>query len=150
MRVHPGSTLLELLVVLALLGVAGLAFVHVAAPSPARQAARQFTHTVQAQRLQALAGDYRSVELAEDRVTFLLGGGPAPCADPAPSTWELPRGVAVTTWLRDGIVWAPDGSGRRCAGGGVYGGRVRFDDGASRWDVVLASTGRIRIERADP
>jgi hypothetical protein len=102
---------------------------------------------VQGARIAALGGTPVAVRWdgAARRFEVREGGD---CGGPLRGTWApLPR-VAVARRLRDGVVWLPDGTGRSCSGGGVYGGRVRFAGRPDAWDVVVASTGRLRLEAA--
>jgi len=148
MRTRPGTTLLETIVVLAVLAIV-LALVWAAwTPSAARRTARGYLQTVQGARIAALAGTPASVRWDPDRHAFLVRHGDAGCGgDPRGLFAPVPP-VAVTRRLRDGVAWLPDGTGRACSGGGVFGGRVRFEDRRSAWDVVVASTGRLRLEAA--
>ena len=148
MRPRPGTTLLETIVVLAVLAIV-LALVWAAwTPSAARRTARGYLQTVQGARIAALAGTPASVRWDPDRHAFLVRHGDAGCGgDPRDLFAPVPP-VAVTRRLRDGVAWLPDGTGRACSGGGVFGGRVRFEDRRSAWDVVVASTGRLRLEAA--
>lgn len=146
MRSRPGVTLLEILVVLTVLAVV-LGLVWAAwTPSPARRSARGYLQTVQGARIAALAGTPASVRWDSDRHAFLVRHGDPGCAGDPREVLSPDPPVAVTRRLRDGVAWLPDGTGRACGGGGVFGGRVRFEDRRSAWDVVVASTGRLRIE----
>ncbi len=143
-----GLTLIELLVVLAILGLLAGAWLHAFQPSSAQRSARAYRSTVRAARLAAMAGTPTSVRWDAGRGAFLVRHGPDPCAGELRATLEPGPRVAVVSVLRDGVAWTPDGGGRACSGGGVYGGRVRFEGPADAWDVVVASTGRLRLEAA--
>jgi hypothetical protein len=141
-------SLVELLVVLAIVSLlAGVALVAFR-PGAAERAARLYLRTVQATRIDAVAGRPGAVRWRPDLAAFEVRRGDDPCRAPVVRTLAPDGGVAVTRWLRAGVAWLPDGGGRGCDGGGVYGGRVRFEDGRAAWDVVVASTGRLRVERA--
>ena len=148
MRTRPGTTLLETIVVLAVLAIVLVLVWAAWTPSAARRTARGYLQTVQGARIAALAGTPASVRWDPDRHAFLVRHGDAGCGgDPRDLFAPVPP-VAVTRRLRDGVAWLPDGTGRACSGGGVFGGRVRFEDRRSAWDVVVASTGRLRLEAA--
>lgn len=142
-----GVTLIEALLVLAVIGVLAVGAVHAFRPSHAKRSAHAYVRAVRGARLAALAGTPRGVRWDDVDRRFLVREG-GDCAGPVRgSLAPMPR-VAVERRLRDGVVWLPDGAGRACSGGGVYGGRVRFADPGEAWDVVVASTGRLRIEAA--
>jgi prepilin-type N-terminal cleavage/methylation domain-containing protein len=147
-RARAALTLIELLVVLAVVSfVLGLALAALRTGA-AERTARGYLRTVQAARIEAIAGRPGAVRWAPDVGAFEVRRGDDPCAAPIVRTWAPERRVAVTRWLRAGVAWMSDGGGRGCDGGGVYGGRVRFEDARATWDVVVASTGRLRLERA--
>ncbi|MDZ7707446.1 MAG: prepilin-type N-terminal cleavage/methylation domain-containing protein [Trueperaceae bacterium] len=148
MRARSGFTLLETIVVLAVLAVVlGLAWA-AWTPSAAKRTARGYLQTVQGARIAALAGTPASVRWDPDRHAFLVRHGDPGCSGDPRQVLAPDPPVAVTRRLRDGVAWLPDGTGRACSGGGVFGGRVRFEDRRSAWDVVVASTGRLRLEAA--
>ena len=145
-----GFSLLELLIVLTVFAsLAGTAAWWLR-PSLVERSAQGFRATVQAARIEALAGTPTNVRFDPERHRFLVRRGPGPCDGPPIRSHAPEPRVAVVATLRDGIVWLPDGTGRACSGGGVYGGTVRFEgpDGDAA-EVVVASTGRLRIERPD-
>ena len=142
-------TLLELLIVVGILAVVATLGWTAFRPSAAERGARAYLHLVQTARLAAIAGTGGSVRWSPEASAFEVRAGPpatAPCLAPVVRRLPPPDRVAVTRHLRAGVAWQPDGSGRGCDGGGVYGGRVRFEDRRAVWDVVVASTGRLRLE----
>lgn len=139
-------TLLELLIVLAVVTIVGGLIWSSFRPSAAERGARAYLHALQTARLAAIAGRPSAVRWSVDDRTFEVRTGSAACAAPIRTRLTPPDRVAVTRWLRAGVVWHRDGTGRSCDGGGVYGGRVRFEDRRAVWDVVVASTGRLRLE----
>jgi prepilin-type N-terminal cleavage/methylation domain-containing protein len=146
-RRQAAFSLIELLVVLALLALlAGASWTALRIGS-AERAARGYLRTVQAVRIDAVAGRPGAVRWRPEEGAFVLRRGDDACTAPVVRRWRPEGRVAVTRWLRSGVAWLPDGTGRGCDGGGVYGGRVRFEDGRAAWDVVVASTGRLRAER---
>lgn len=140
-------SLIELLVVLLISSlIAGLAVAAVR-PGSAERAARLYLRAVQAARIEAVAGRPTAVRWRAEDARFEVRRGADPCRAALVRSLAPEGRVAVTRWLRAGVAWLPDGSGRSCDGGGVYGGRVRFEDARAVWDVVVASTGRLRVER---
>jgi prepilin-type N-terminal cleavage/methylation domain-containing protein len=145
MTARRAFSLVELLVILAILAVLAGGAVAAFRPSHARRSARAYLTTVQGARIAALAGTPVAVRWDDAARRFEVRERDD-CAGPLRGTLApLPR-VAVARRLRDGVVWLPDGTGRSCSGGGVYGGRVRFAGRREAWDVVVASTGRLRLE----
>lgn len=145
-----GTSLLELLVVLTIVVSLAGTVAWWFRPPLAERSARAYRATVHAARIEALAGDPVSVRFVPERRRFLVRRGSAACDGPVVRTLVPEPRVAVVAALRDGVVWLPDGTGRSCSGGGVYGGRVRFEGPEGDVaEVVVASTGRIRIERPD-
>ncbi|MEX2501642.1 MAG: prepilin-type N-terminal cleavage/methylation domain-containing protein [Trueperaceae bacterium] len=157
-RVHSarrGVTLIELLVVLAVLAVLGGALAWAWRPSSVWRSAEAYRTLVRSARIAALAGTPTSVRYQVGERRFVArrddaDRGHLPCEGTVTGGITPESRVAVTRTLRSGVVWRPDGTGRSCGGGGVYGGRIRFEgsDG-ERVDVVVASTGRLRIERVE-
>jgi len=146
-RRRAAVSLIELLVVLALASLAAGLALGALRPGSAERAARLYLRTVQAARIDAVAGRPGAVRWRPDAGAFEVRRGDDPCRAPVVRTLSPEGRVAVTRWLRAGVAWRPDGGGRGCDGGGVYGGRVRFEDGRATWDVVVASSGRVRVER---
>lgn len=145
-----GVTLIELVILLAVLAAVAVGAARAWSPGAARTAATEYRAALGSARLRALAGTFASIRFDADRDAFLVRdvGPDVPwCDGPVRRVLPRVRGVAVTRRLRDGIVWLPDGTGRDCSGGGVYGGRVRFEDRDAGWDVVVSSSGRLRLER---
>lgn len=140
--------MVELVVVLAIVALAAGTTLVALRPSHARRSARAYRTALQGARIAAMAGTPTSVRWDVARAAFLIRRGEGDCSGAVHAELRPSPRVAVVLRLRDGVAWLPDGSGRACGGGGVYGGRVRFEDRRERWDVVVASTGRIRIEEA--
>lgn len=150
-----GATLVELLLVLALLALflsLALAF---ARPSHAVRAGEALRSTLVWARATAIwLGESVTVTELPDGAGFVVRtadvAGP-PCA----AGRELSRvrladhpGVRLEAGLPRGLVWLPSGSGRSCAGGGVISGTVRLADQRRSVAVVVSSLGRVRLEVA--
>lgn len=152
MRPPRGTTLLETLVILAVLAVvATLVWGATLGGGSAARDAEAVRAELNAARRQALGGTPRAVvwEAERRRWQRRAGADPATVCAQGRVTDALrphPR-TRVTATLRDGVVWLPDGTGRACAGGGVYGGRITLEDARQAWSLVVASSGRIRRER---
>lgn len=149
MRTTTGLTLLEMVVAITMTLVLTISVARVVTPAPSRRAADAYVHAAQRQRLTALLTS-TPMGMRYDPLTvqFVRYAGASDCSTPDTVTLPVPRGVSVTRTLRDGVMWLPSGSGRSCRGGGVYGGRIRFEDQREAWDVIVASSGRLRTERA--
>lgn len=143
-----GFTVVEVVVVLAIVAIVAASALATPHPSHARRSARDYRTALQGARIAAMAGTPTSVRWDARREAFVIRRGAGDCSGAVRAELRPAPRVAVVRRLRDGVAWLPDGSGRACGGGGVYGGRVRFEDRHERWDVVVASTGRIRIEGA--
>lgn len=151
-----GVSLLELIVVLAIIGILlGIGYA-LLRPNPARHAAIALASELTAARLQALAaGMPVAVLLSTDRRTVFRKAGAVGedadqvCASGAVAhrlDWgRFPR-VELTSGLERGIVWFPTGWGRACGGGGVYNDRIELAGPAARYAVVVSSAGRVRWE----
>lgn len=149
-------SLVELLLALSVLGVLLALSLPLLRPSPARRAAGEARAFLQAARLQALArGRPVAVTVEPDGRTLAmrLGDDSERVGEVCARGVRLRRlalrrpGDALTLEpLPRGLVWLPSGAGRACDGSGVFNGTLRLDDGRSRWAVVVASGGRLRLE----
>lgn len=148
-----GVTLIEILIVLAVVAVLAVGVARSILPGGARRAAVAYQAAAVALRLGAMTGTPAGLRYEPEHDGFVVrsdvveaGWEEGWCGGEVRRVLPRPQGVAVTRYLRDGIVWLPDGTGRSCSGGGVYGGRLRFEDRHEAWDVVVSSSGRIRLE----
>lgn len=143
--------MLELLVVLAVIGViaaAGWRAVHPGAVALAAQGVRGFLRWG---RLEAMWSG---------RVVAIVPTGPGAlsarvsdrveeaCLAPAFRTFQMdPYGaVRVDRQFRSGIIWLPSGGARSCAGGGVISDRMILAGNGQRASVLVSSLGRVRVE----
>lgn len=152
-----GWSLLEILVVLAILAILFALGLAVLRPPPSRHAAVRLAGELTAARLRALAGGVpTAVVVAADGTGWERRVGP-PWAD-APTTCAtgsiddrldlvlFPR-VSIASGLDAGIVWFPTGWGRSCDGGAVFNRRIVLSGPRARHAVVVSSAGRVRWER---
>lgn len=141
-------TLVEIVVVLAVLASVAAGAVLAFRPSQAKVDAATYATALRSSRLAALGSHPIAVAWNAERGRFETILEDDRCLRPPSVTWQPSPGTSVTRASVAGVVWLPDGTGRTCRGAGVYGGRVRFEDRrGTAWDVVVASSGRIRIER---
>lgn len=146
-----GFTIIELLIVLAILAACFSVALAVSRPSHAWRAARSLRVTLLRARTEAMwRGEAVSVtELAGAsgfRVELAVGGH---CGTgPALFTAHLSEhpGVRLAAGLPRGVVWLPSGSGRSCDGGGVISATIRVADHRSEVAVIISSLGRVRLE----
>jgi len=121
-----GMSLVELLVVIAVLALCLSLALAFARPSHALRAAEA------------------------SRAAILWARANALWRGEAVSVTELPGGaglvVRLEAGLPRGIVWLPSGSGRTCDGGGVVSATLRLADARRRVAVVVSSLGRVRLE----
>lgn len=150
-----GVTLVELLVLLAVLAILFSVALAAARPDNTQRAAQAVRSAILWARANAI---WRGVTVA---VTDLAGGagfevraavgGAAPCS----AGTELLQvrvgqhpGVSLLAGLPRGLVWLPDGSGRSCDGGGVISATIRLQGARRAVNVVVSSMGRVRLEVA--
>lgn len=147
-----GFTLLELLVVLAVVAIASATALRVGRPSGAHQAASAAQALMAWSRLGALrsgSGAWLRATAQGLEVRSASGASGA-CAGGSllrRVRWSDFGSVRVEQPLRSGILWRSDGLTLSCAGGGVISGRLLLTDGRSRFAVVVSSLGRVRVAR---
>lgn len=148
-----GFTLLEFLVVLAVVGTVAAGGLALARPGGAVRAAHGARAFLLWARLEAMwTGDAVAVVPSVGPALVArrgdAGDAPAACLGPEVKRFELARygRARVLQALRSGIVWLPEGGARSCGGGGVISGRMVLADGARRVAVVVSSLGRVRVE----
>lgn len=150
-----GLSLLEILVVLALAGLASVTlFAHRGGGASRRAAVAVQTFTLAA-RIEAIRRDRPvAVVYHPDHRTFeqRIGDDDGPFGDPCAGAplqrLDLARSgrVSVLRRLRDDLVWLPTGVGRTCSGSGVISGTLELGVGTSEQRLVISSAGRIRRE----
>lgn len=144
-------TIIELLIVLALLGTLFSIASAVSRPSHAWRAARSLRATLLWARTEAM---WRGEAVS---VTELEGGGglrvrlaPGTECGSGPELTTAPLsehpGVRLVAGLPRGVVWLPSGSGRSCDGGGVISATIRVADHRKEVAVIVSSLGRVRLE----
>lgn len=143
--------MIEVAVLLAVLAVIAAAALTALRPGDARAEARVVQQLLVSARLAAMAGEAQAVVWEEARRRFVRRAAQLPasaCSEGrVRASHTVAAGVRVEAALRDDVVWLPDGTGRTCTGGGVYGGRVTLADRDAAWSLVVSSMGRIRRER---
>jgi general secretion pathway protein H len=139
-RRRAGFTLIEMIVVLAVLGLAAMLVVgRVSGHSQgleARAQALRIADTLRLARARAIAGDRPvAVALSADRRRMVMAGGSVDeTVAPFPLLVSAPGGAAS-------IVFVPDGS--------ATGGRIVVSAPGAAWHVdVAAHTGRVAVSRA--
>lgn len=146
-----GLTLLEIVIVVAVVGLLAVGGVLLARPGGAVRAARGARAFLLWARLEALwSGEAVAVVPAGSPALSARTGADATsaCGGPERKRFELARYARthVVQPLRAGIVWLPYGGARSCNGGGVISGRMLLADGRRRASVVVSSLGRVRVE----
>lgn len=146
-----GVTLVEIVVVLAVLGVLLTVAYAFARPSNTERAAQAVRSAVLWARANAIwrgisvsitqSGNGFVISAADD-TGMLCTHGQQLVALPMS---EHP-GVSVVSGLPRGLVWLADGSGRTCDGGGVISATVVLSDTRRTYNVVVSSLGRVRVE----
>lgn len=148
-----GATLLEMLVLLAVVGILLSVALAFARPSHTQRAAQSLRSAILWARANAI---WRGVSVAVTelgpgggfvvRAADAGGGLCSPGAELARVSLGDHPGVAIVAGLPRGLVWLPNGSGRTCDGGGVISATVRFADARRAVNVVVSSLGRVRTE----
>lgn len=148
-----GVSLIELLVVLAVLGILlSLAYAAVR-PSHVQRAGQALRSAILWARANAIWHG------ATVSVTELPGGGgfvvrlPEPgggLCGPGKELLRLPLsdhpGVRLAAGLPRGLAWLPSGGGRSCDGGGVVSATIRLLDARGAAEVIISSLGRVRLQ----
>lgn len=159
MRDRRAVTILELVVVLAIVGILAGLIGALARPAAELRAANAVKNVLLFARAQAL---WQGVAVAVTQLP--LGGGLLVSALPEgePPTCGSPGGSALNRLLLSdyagvrftaglpggGLLWLPSGSGRRCDGGGVISSTLRLSSLTGAAEVVVSSLGRVRVQRA--
>lgn len=148
-----GFTLLELLVVMAVVAVLTSLAVGAARPSSEARAAEALRALLLSARHEALLRG-RSVAVVQAPDGFesrAQAVSTAECGSGAVvGHVDLSQhaGVRVTAgWAAGGVVWLPTGSGRTCTGAGVISSTVVLSGPRGTAAVVVSSLGRVRVER---
>lgn len=150
--VSAGHTVLEIVVVLAIIGIVasgGWALVRHGSALRAAQGARTFVLWARLQavwtgRVVAVVPGTRpalQASASNDVQTACHRGVPT-------ARFELARYgvVRVEEPFREGIAWLPSGGARSCDGGGVISGRMVLAGRGGRASVIVSSLGRVRVE----
>ena len=146
-----GFTLVELLLVLAVIGMVGTVSLTLGRPSGAHQAARAAQALLVWGHLQALrSGADTAVVPTARGLEVRAGAGARLCAAGTRLRslgWRTFGSVRLERAPRAGILWRSAGGALSCAGGGVISDRLVLADDRSRYAVVVLSLGRVRVER---
>lgn len=151
MRTRPGFTLVEMLIVLAVMGLMGVGVAIAVRPAQAAGAAQGVRALLLWARIEALLGG-KAMAFRYDpgSRTFTVSSGRDCGVGQAQRSLRLAEfpGVRLTADLHDGLVWLPSGDGRGCGGAGVFNGAIVLADARHHVRVVVARTGRVRVESA--
>lgn len=147
-QLHEAFTLVEMLVVIAMTATLSAVAVPLLHHADGRTTAAQLAALVHEARLQAMGGVPTAVVVTPGDVGATIALKQETCEGPVMQQLTVPPGMAVQSTLRRGVIWRPDGSGRTCAGSGIYGGTVTLH-GRETWKVVLSSVGRVRLAHVD-
>lgn len=148
-----GFTLVEVVVVLAVVGVVVTGGVRLLRPNAALRAADAARAFLLWGRLEAMWSG-RAVAVIPEGATGLearsdaASEGIGACGGTPKRSLDLARlgRARVLEPLRVGVVWLPTGGARSCDGGGVISGRMVVGDRARRVAVIVSSLGRVRVE----
>lgn len=149
-RGHSGLTLVELLLVIAILAlIAGLALHGAAARPAAASVARELAALLTSTRwLASSSGQPLSLLRSPGSGGALVRVAGYAC-DPADggALWAPPARTEFT-WPALGLAFAPDGRPRRCDGSAVGNNTIAVEGArGDRAAVIVASLGRVRWER---
>lgn len=150
---QPGFTLLEVLVVLAVLALVSGIGMAAFRPSLEVRAASAVRSLVLQARAQAVwSGDSVAVVESAGGTSFSAlsmtskGGCEPGSALASLRLLDFP-GVRLVDGLRaGGLYWLPSGSGRSCSGGGVISDTLLFEGPRGKAALVISSLGRVRVE----
>lgn len=152
-----GFTVVEMIVVLAVIAVLASVAVGFVRPSAELRAANAVKNLLLFSRAQAL---WQGVAVAVTQLP--LGGGFTVSRGPFEEPGVCHGGQAVNRLLLSdypgvrvtsgfpsgGITWLPSGSGRTCDGSGVISTTLTLTGLGGSADVIVSSLGRVRVERA--
>jgi len=142
-------TLIEVLVIITIASILTAVTAPMLQRPSGRTTALQVVAVMQEARLQALGGTSKAVVVTPGQLDASVVVKDRSCDGSVTQRLALPAGLTVHSSLRRGVIWQPDGSGRTCAGSGIYGGTVTVH-GRDTWKVVLSSVGRLRMAQAIP
>jgi len=151
-----GFTLLELLLIVAIAGLALLGGLRLAAPAGEMGAALRLKSVILWARSEAIwRGAPVSVSAGPGGTGFevrrINAGEAAACgAGELLTTLGLSDfpGVRVASGFPSGgLIWLPSGGGRACSGGGVISATVVLRGYLGSAEVVVSSLGRVRVSR---
>ena len=144
-----GLTLVEMLVVLAILAVVAAATIGVAR-TPVHRDAAALAHTLTSARWLAVASGAPTMLVQQEGKVRLIAGDPPRCdrdlAD-GREVWSAARPLALR-WPTMDLVFGPHGRPLRCDGSAVGNTTITLTgrDGSSA-AVIVAALGRVRWER---
>lgn len=144
-----GVTLVELLVVIAVLGALSFVVVAMTRPRPAHEHARMLAHAVGLQRWRSVQEGHavvlRTSSLGNTVVAW-RGRFSCEVPDGAPVLVEQRSDVTVR-WPGMALAFGADGRPRRCDGSGVGNATIEVADRhGNRAAVIVAALGRVRWE----
>lgn len=151
-----GFTLVEILIVLLIVGIAGAGIVSVIRTPGVRAAANSYQALIQQARLEAVKRN-RPVAVVFDGsarfdVLVYSANTLATCAAATTTMLETLmlsdyRATTVTSNMTgNGIIWLPSGHARDCNAGGAVASQTTFTDGSTTLVVDLSNGGRVEIQ----
>jgi prepilin-type N-terminal cleavage/methylation domain-containing protein len=130
MRRHQALTLVETVVVMALIAILASGWMWSSRPSVAEEARRLASSLTRLRYIAASSG----------------GAALDLCASGAHGHGVLAPMHATVTWPRRGLLFTSDGLPRTCDGGGVGNATIGLELGGRQAAVIVSSLGRVRWE----
>ena len=152
MKRASGFTLIELIVVLAIIGILAAIGVLSVRPPSARLLANDYIAMVQQARFEAIKRNrpVAVVRSGQEYTTLVKNDDLINCDTAETTQIRLKRAdeyrdvqISSATGTGNGIVWLPSGMARTCTNAPDVTGRATFTSGAVSVSVIITSSGRI-------